>query len=43
MQLAASHQAPARFQVRSGCVFERPIGGTYIQSGVLGGRAISYR
>jgi len=25
MQLAASHQAAALFQVRSGCVFERPI------------------
>jgi hypothetical protein len=26
MQLAAAHQAPALFQVRSGYVFERPIG-----------------
>jgi hypothetical protein len=25
MQLAAAHQAPALFQVRSGCVFESPI------------------
>jgi hypothetical protein len=26
MQLAAAHQVPALFQVRLGCVFERPIG-----------------
>jgi hypothetical protein len=26
MQLAASHQAPALFQMRSGCVFARRIG-----------------
>jgi len=26
MQLAATHQAPALFQVRSGCFFESPIG-----------------
>jgi hypothetical protein len=26
MQFAAPHQAAALFQVRSGCVFERPIG-----------------
>jgi hypothetical protein len=32
MQLAAAHQAPAFFQVRSGCVFERPIGQEWTRS-----------
>jgi hypothetical protein len=32
MQLAAAHQAPALFQVRSGCVFGRPIGQKWTRS-----------
>jgi hypothetical protein len=32
MQLAATHQAPALFHVRSGCVFERPIGQIWTRS-----------
>jgi hypothetical protein len=32
MQFAATHQAPALFQVRSGCVFERPIGQEWTRS-----------
>jgi hypothetical protein len=32
IQLAAAHQAPALFQVRSGCVFERPIGQEWTRS-----------
>jgi hypothetical protein len=32
MQLAAAHQAPALFQARSGCVFERPIGQEWARS-----------
>jgi hypothetical protein len=32
MQLAASHQVPTLFQVRSGCVFERPIGQEWTRS-----------
>jgi hypothetical protein len=32
MQLAASHQAPTRFQVRLGRVFERPIGQEWTRS-----------
>ena len=31
-QLAAAHQAPSLFQVRSGCVFERPIGQEWTRS-----------
>ncbi len=34
MQLAAPHQAPALFQVRSGCVFERRIGQECAYSGM---------
>jgi hypothetical protein len=32
MQLAAAHQAPALFQVQSGCVFEYPIGQEWTRS-----------
>jgi hypothetical protein len=32
MQLAAAHQTPALFQVRSCCVFERPIGQEWTRS-----------
>jgi hypothetical protein len=32
MQRAAAYQAPALFQVQSGCVFERPIGQEWTRS-----------
>ena len=32
MQEAAAHQTPALFQVRLGCVFERPIGPEWTRS-----------
>jgi hypothetical protein len=32
MQLAAAHQAPILFEVRSGSVFERPIGQEWTSS-----------
>jgi hypothetical protein len=32
MQLAAAHQAPILFEVRSGSVFERPIGQEWTRS-----------
>jgi hypothetical protein len=32
MQFAAAHQAPILFEVRSGCVFERPIGQEWMRS-----------
>jgi hypothetical protein len=32
MQLSAPHQASALFQVRSGCVFKRPIGQEWTRS-----------
>jgi hypothetical protein len=32
MQLTASRQAPGLFQVRLGCIFERPIGQKWTRS-----------
>jgi hypothetical protein len=32
MQFAAANQAPALFQMRSGCVFDRPIGQEWTRS-----------
>jgi hypothetical protein len=32
MQFAATHQAPGLFQVRSRCIFERPIGQEWTRS-----------